>query len=93
MAVSIGLFGQTGRPKVTREIFFFCQEYRGRRLPDGRGQQGPHAEIENEALLGGNHRHQVPHSIRMLKYAFNLVDDGLMASRYLLVKLPVGLHD
>ncbi len=70
--------------KFAREIFFLCQEYSA----DDAYRMGavnkvvPHAEIENEALRWAEIiATKSPTSIRMLKYAFNLVDDGLMGQQ------------
>jgi naphthoate synthase len=70
--------------KVAREVFFLAAEYSA----DRAYQMGavnavvPHAELEPTALewartiLGKS-----PTSIRMLKYAFNAVDDGLVGQQ------------
>lgn len=70
--------------KVAREIFFLAREYSA----DRAFQMGainasvPHAELESTAyewaqtILGKS-----PTAIRMLKFAFNLADDGLMGQQ------------
>ncbi|AXH36957.1 naphthoate synthase [Humibacter sp. BT305] len=67
--------------KVAREVFFLAQEYSAQRAYEMGAVNAvvPHAELEVEALrwariiLGKS-----PTAIRMLKYAFNAVDDGMV---------------
>jgi naphthoate synthase len=67
--------------KVAREIFFLAEEYSAQRAYEMGAVNAvvPHAELETTALrwaetiLGKS-----PTSIRMLKFAMNAVDDGLM---------------
>jgi naphthoate synthase len=70
--------------KVAREIFFLAEEYSAQRAYEMGAVNAvvPHAELEREALrwarviLGKS-----PTAIRMLKYAFNAVDDGLVGQQ------------
>jgi naphthoate synthase len=70
--------------KVAREIFFLGQEYGAERaLSIGAINAAvPHAELEKTALDWANTiMGKSPTSIRMLKFAFNAVDDGLMGQQ------------
>jgi naphthoate synthase len=70
--------------KVAREIFFLGQEYSAERaLAIGAINAAvPHAELETTALDWANTiMGKSPTSIRMLKFAFNAVDDGLMGQQ------------
>lgn len=70
--------------KVAREIFFLGQEYGAERaLAIGAINAAvPHAELEKTALDWANTiMGKSPTSIRMLKFAFNAVDDGLMGQQ------------
>jgi naphthoate synthase len=70
--------------KFAREIFFLAEEYDAKRAYEMGVINAvvDHAELENtgiawaERILG-----QSPQSIRMLKYAFNAVDDGLVGQQ------------
>lgn len=70
--------------KVAREIFFLAREYDAERaVAMGTVNAAvPHAELETTAyewateILGKS-----PQSIRMLKFAFNMVDDGLVGQQ------------
>ena len=72
--------------KFAREIFFLGQEYSAQRAYEIGAINAvvPHAELENTALewaetiLGKS-----PTSIRMLKFSFNAVDDGLAGQQVL----------
>jgi naphthoate synthase len=72
--------------KIAREIFFLGQEYSAQRAYEMGTVNAvvPHAELEPtaiawaETILGKS-----PTSIRMLKYSFNAVDDGLMGQQVL----------
>ncbi|QCR18497.1 1,4-dihydroxy-2-naphthoyl-CoA synthase [Agrococcus sp. SGAir0287] len=74
---------QTGQ-KFAREVFFLAREYSAERaLAAGAINAAvPHAELETTAIewareiLGKS-----PTAIRMLKYAFNAVDDGLVGQQ------------
>ncbi|MDH6182021.1 naphthoate synthase [Microbacteriaceae bacterium SG_E_30_P1] len=70
--------------KVAREIFFLAETYDAERAfqMNAINRVVPHAELESTAyewattILGKS-----PTAIRMLKFAFNLVDDGLMGQQ------------
>jgi naphthoate synthase len=70
--------------KFAREVFFLAQEYSAQRAYEMGAVNAvvPHAELEKTAIewarvvLGKS-----PTSIRMLKYAFNAVDDGLVGQQ------------
>lgn len=72
--------------KVAREIFFLGQEYSAQRAYEMGTVNAvvPHADLEATALewaetiLGKS-----PTSIRMLKFSFNAIDDGLMGQQVL----------
>lgn len=70
--------------KAAREVFFLAREYSAERAL----QMGainavvPHAELENEALEWARTiLTKSPTAIRMLKFAFNAVDDGLVGQQ------------
>ena len=70
--------------KAAREIFFLGRAY----TADDMHRMGavnlvaPHAEIETTALgVAREIMGKSPQAIRMLKFAFNLVDDGLMGQQ------------
>ena len=70
--------------KFAREIFFLGDEYDAEDgAPDGHGQRVvPHADLEKVALEWGRKINgKSPTAQRMLKYAFNLVDDGLVGQQ------------
>ncbi|WP_022882268.1 1,4-dihydroxy-2-naphthoyl-CoA synthase [Gryllotalpicola ginsengisoli] len=70
--------------KFAREVFFLAQEYSAQRGYEMGAVNAvvPHAELEQKAIewarivLGKS-----PTAIRMLKYAFNAVDDGLVGQQ------------
>jgi naphthoate synthase len=70
--------------KLAREVFFLAEEYSAQRAYEmgAVNKVVPHAELETESLawariiLGKS-----PTAIRMLKYAFNAVDDGLVGQQ------------
>ena len=70
--------------RFAREVFFLAQEYSAQRAYEMGAVNAvvPHAELEAtaiawaETILGKS-----PTSIRMLKYAFNAVDDGLVGQQ------------
>jgi naphthoate synthase len=70
--------------KLAREVFFLAQEYSAQRAYEMGAVNAvvPHAELESTAIewarvvLGKS-----PTSIRMLKFAFNAVDDGLVGQQ------------
>jgi naphthoate synthase len=70
--------------KVAREIFFLAEEYSAERaLAMGAINAAvPHAELETTAIAWANTiLGKSPTSIRMLKFAFNAIDDGLMGQQ------------
>jgi naphthoate synthase len=70
--------------KFAREVFFLAREYSAQRALDAGAVNAavPHAELESTAyawaqeILGKS-----PTAIRMLKFAFNAVDDGLVGQQ------------
>ncbi len=70
--------------KFAREVFFLAREYSAQRALEAGAVNAvvPHAELESTAyawaqeILGKS-----PTSIRMLKFAFNAVDDGLVGQQ------------
>jgi naphthoate synthase len=73
--------------KFAREIFFLGEEY----TADDAHRMGmvnrvvPHAELESVALeWGARINAKSPTAQRMLKYSFNLIDDGLVGQQVLL---------
>jgi naphthoate synthase len=70
--------------KRAREVFFLGRTY-GAEEAYRMGMVNavvPHASLEKVALeWAGEINHKSPTSIRMLKYAFNLVDDGLIGQQ------------
>lgn len=70
---------QTGQ-KFAREVFFLAEEYSAQRAYEAGAVNRvvPHAELEREALkMARTVLTKSPTAIRMLKFAFNAVDDGL----------------
>jgi naphthoate synthase len=66
--------------KFAREVFFLAREYDAQRALDTGAINAvvPHAELETTALEWANEiLGKSPTAIRMLKYAFNAVDDGM----------------
>ncbi|MDQ1112462.1 naphthoate synthase [Microbacterium testaceum] len=66
--------------KFAREIFFLAEEYSAERAYEmgAVNRVVPHADLEREALsMARTILTKSPTAIRMLKYAFNAVDDGL----------------
>jgi len=70
--------------KFGREVFFLAREYSAQRAYE-RGAVNavvPHAELESVAVEWANEiLTKSPTAIRMLKYAFNAVDDGLVGQQ------------
>ena len=70
--------------KFAREIFFLAEEYSaedGVRM-GAVNRAVPHAELEATALAWGRTINgKSPTAQRMLKYAFNLLDDGLVGQQ------------
>ncbi len=74
---------QTGQ-KFAREIFFLAREYSAEEYHRMGAVNAvvPHAELESTALeWAATINAKSPTSIRMLKYAFNLIDDGLVGQQ------------
>jgi naphthoate synthase len=70
--------------KFAREIFFLGREYDAETMHRMGAVNAvvPHAELEATALQWGREvMGMSPTAIRMLKFAFNLVDDGLMGQQ------------
>ena len=74
---------QTGQ-KFAREIFFLGQEYSAQRAYEMGvvNQVVAHAELEKVGVKWATEiLRKSPQSVRMLKYAFNMVDDGLVGQQ------------
>ena len=72
--------------KVAREIFFLAEEYDAKRAHEIGlvNAVGPHAELESAGIAWAERiLAQSPQSIRMLKYSFNAIDDGLVGQQLL----------
>ena len=70
--------------KFAREIFFLAEEYSAKRAYEmgAVNRVVPHADLEREALaMARTILTKSPTAIRMLKYAFNAVDDGLVGQQ------------
>jgi naphthoate synthase len=70
--------------KFAREVFFLGQEYSAQRALDAGAINAavPHAELESTAYAWAQEiLRKSPTSIRMLKFAFNAVDDGLVGQQ------------
>ena len=70
--------------KFAREVFFLAREYDARRALDTGAINAvvPHAELETVALEWANEiLGKSPTAIRMLKFAFNAVDDGMVGQQ------------
>lgn len=70
--------------KFAREVFFLGQEYSAQRALEAGAINAavPHAELESTAWAWGQEiLRKSPTSIRMLKFAFNAVDDGLVGQQ------------
>ncbi|MEV4736094.1 MULTISPECIES: 1,4-dihydroxy-2-naphthoyl-CoA synthase [unclassified Microbacterium] len=74
---------QTGQ-KFAREVFFLAEEYSAQRAYEAGAVNRvvPHTELEREALaMARTVLTKSPTAIRMLKFAFNAVDDGLVGQQ------------
>lgn len=74
---------QTGQ-KIAREVFFLAEDYSAQRAYEmgAVNRVVPHAELEREALkMARTVLTKSPTAIRMLKFAFNAVDDGLVGQQ------------
>ena len=70
--------------KFAREVFFLAEEYDAERAHEmgAVNRVVPHAELEREAVaLGRRILEQSPTAIRMLKFAMNAVDDGMVGQQ------------
>ena len=70
--------------KFAREIFFLAEEYDAQRALEIGAINAvvPHAELEVEAYRWANTiLGKSPTAIRMLKFAFNAVDDGMVGQQ------------
>jgi naphthoate synthase len=70
--------------KFAREVFFLAREYSAERAYEMGAVNAvvPHAELEATALEWANEiLTKSPTAIRMLKFAFNAVDDGLVGQQ------------
>ncbi|WP_346844802.1 1,4-dihydroxy-2-naphthoyl-CoA synthase [uncultured Rothia sp.] len=70
--------------KFAREIFFLAKEYDAQRMYEMGAVNDvvPHTELENKGLEYAAHiARQSPQAIRMLKFAFNLPDDGMVGQQ------------
>ncbi len=70
--------------KRAREIFFLGRNYSGQEALDMGMANGvvPHAELENVALEWAEEiNSRSPTAMRMLKYAFNMPDDGMVGQQ------------
>ena len=70
--------------KFAREVFFLAREYDAQRALDTGAINAvvPHTELETTALEWANEiLGKSPTAIRMLKYAFNAVDDGMVGQQ------------
>ena len=72
--------------KVAREIFFLAEEYDAKRAYEIGLVNAvvPHAELEATGIAWAERiPGQSPQSIRMLKYSFNAIDDGMVGQQIL----------
>ena len=70
--------------KFAREVFFLAREYSAQRALEAGAVNAvvPHAELESTAYEWANEvLTKSPTAIRMLKFAFNAVDDGLVGQQ------------
>jgi naphthoate synthase len=70
--------------KFAREVFFLAREYSAQRALEAGAVNAvvPHAELETTAYDWANEiMTKSPTAIRMLKFAFNAVDDGLVGQQ------------
>ncbi|MGC5172690.1 1,4-dihydroxy-2-naphthoyl-CoA synthase [Microbacterium sp. DT81.1] len=70
--------------KFAREVFFLAEEYSAQRAYEmgAVNRVVPHAELEREAIkMARGILTKSPTAIRMLKFAFNAVDDGLVGQQ------------
>ncbi|HET8928097.1 MAG TPA: 1,4-dihydroxy-2-naphthoyl-CoA synthase [Microbacterium sp.] len=70
--------------KLAREVFFLAEEYSAQRAYEmgAVNRVVPHAELEREAVaMARAILTKSPTAVRMLKFAFNAVDDGLVGQQ------------
>ncbi|WP_374312452.1 1,4-dihydroxy-2-naphthoyl-CoA synthase [Microbacterium sp.] len=70
--------------KFAREVFFLAEEYSAQRAYEmgAVNRVVPHADLEREAVaMAQTILTKSPTAIRMLKFAFNAVDDGLVGQQ------------
>ncbi|GAA4066630.1 1,4-dihydroxy-2-naphthoyl-CoA synthase [Agromyces indicus] len=70
--------------KFAREVFFLAEEYSAERAYEmgAVNRVVPHADLEREAIrMARTILTKSPTAIRMLKFAFNAVDDGLVGQQ------------
>ncbi|MFD4422289.1 1,4-dihydroxy-2-naphthoyl-CoA synthase [Agromyces sp. NPDC058484] len=70
--------------KFAREVFFLAEEYSAERAYEmgAVNRVVPHAELEREAIAAARTiLTKSPTAIRMLKFAFNAVDDGMVGQQ------------
>ncbi|GAA1699988.1 1,4-dihydroxy-2-naphthoyl-CoA synthase [Microbacterium sediminicola] len=70
--------------KFAREVFFLAEEYSAQRAYEmgAVNRVVPHGELEREAIaMARTILTKSPTAIRMLKFAFNAVDDGLVGQQ------------
>src|SRR6187431_1739637 len=78
------LFARQIGQKFAREVFFLAEEYSAQRAFEmgAVNRVVPHAELEREAIaMARTILTKSPTAIRMLKFAFNAVDDGLVGQQ------------
>lgn len=70
--------------KIAREVFFLAEEYSAQRAYEmgAVNRVVPHADLEREAVaMARTILTKSPTAVRMLKFAFNAVDDGLVGQQ------------
>ncbi len=70
--------------KFAREVFFLAEEYSAQRAYEmgAVNRVVPHADLEREAIaMARTILTKSPTAVRMLKFAFNAVDDGLVGQQ------------
>ena len=70
--------------KIAREVFFLAEEYSAQRAYEmgAVNRVVPHAQLEHEAIaMARTILGKSPTAIRMLKFAFNAIDDGMVGQQ------------
>ena len=70
--------------KTAREVFFLAEEYSAQRAYEmgAVNRVVPHAQLEHEAIaMARTVLGKSPTAIRMLKFAFNAIDDGMVGQQ------------